>query len=1545
MSTESRKVQIVAEVDATPARAGFEEVKAGARDMAQAVEKSGKQAGEGIKGIGDGGEPAAQKLDRATKSIIASIQRSTAAMQAGGQANAQYFESIAQQRGINVDVLRPYLKGLDDAVAKNAAMNQAMHGSTVSAKQMEQALRGVPAQFTDIFTSIASGQQPLTVFLQQGGQLKDMFGGAGAAANALGSYVVGLVNPLTLAAATAGLLAVAYNQGSKEADALSQALIMTGNAAGASTPQLQAMAKAVAATVGATQGAANEAIAAAASTGKIAAGNIELVSQAALKLNRAVGASIQDTISDFAELGKEPVKASEKLNEKYNYLTASIYQQIKALEDQGKTLEAGALAQKAYADAMSGRADAVVANLGSIERAWKGIIDTSKRAWDAMLGVGRQATLADQIAEQKKVIEGLRDGSEVGNIDIAQKRLATLEAMATAQGKAAAATAAAGQQEQARIAWLKESDKYLSKAEKMEREITRARNEGAAAGASQAEIEKRIAKIREDLTEKPKKAGKSQEVKDAEELARILDRINGKQTGLDASYYTDLQKLFKGYQAGKLDLEKYRGAVESLTVSQKFHTDNLKAEADARKEAEKAQSAYFDHWQKYLGSLDDEARKLEDQALLWGLGKQALADLNLIRAEETLAKARDNGVSDDYLAKLEQEVELRRRIAQSTGQIEAREANKKAADDAAREWQRVSDDIAHSLTDAIFGGGKNGWELLVDTIKATVIRAYVQPVIQGGINSVLGSVIGAPAGQGNIFGSAVSLGAQAAGLSGLGSYTGAAGFLQLGSMASSFSTGLSAAAAGADLTAAIGAYQAAGMGATATSLGAGASAAGALGSSAGLVSGALSGVMTAAPYLAAGMLIAQQLGAFNGPTYHKGGAYLAGTDGSFTKASNSNVGNWGLTWGAYTSDRSRSYDDAMLGISAALAKQISTSIEQYGGQALDLTIASRFASDNDDWSEGAYRVMDQYGAVVADFYARYTKDANKALDQFSQDSARTLLAALQKTDLADEFDALFSSLDPFKASVAEINQLFERASAIQQQIASINGGIDAAFLSPAEQLQKAFAALGKTIPGTVQAYEDLVRAQNLQTSAGRDAAAGLLGTYQLWGQVQAESNKASDQQAQLYKQLMQLTGNTAELRRLELEALDPSNRAMQQRLWALEDERALLDKLAGAKATLASAYQTEASALQSTVDRMRGFATSLRDFRDSLLLGSASPLTPGQQYDEARRQFEATYAKARQGDETALQGLQQSASSFLEASRTYNASGAAYTLDFEAVRAALGDSAISAAAAADVAQLQLNVVKDQLKLLGDINDTGNTVAAGIESLRQAVLQAVASGVRPDAGSVGALTGGARGEWVTVGGAFDAYRSTAGATGLQVGNELTVFGANKSTLTQSQIRDYVNNLLASGQEQLIYTEAKAFGITLAELDQIMGWPVGDAEAWAKRNGLPAFAAGGYHPGGLALVGERGPELINFEAPAQILDSARTRDALSGTGSSAELVRELQTLRAEVRALREQQRAETAVIVEAQFGAADRNAQAIAGAQSAAHWAATTQPEIV
>lgn len=67
------------------------------------------------------------------------------------------------------------------------------------------------------------------------------------------------------------------------------------------------------------------------------------------------------------------------------------------------------------------------------------------------------------------------------------------------------------------------------------------------------------------------------------------------------------------------------------------------------------------------------------------------------------------------------------------------------------------------------------------------------------------------------------------------------------------------------------------------------------------------------------------------------------------------------------------------------------------------------------------------------------------------------------------------------------------------------------------------------------------------------------------------------------------------------------------------------------------------------------------------------------------------------------------------------------------------------------------------------------------------------------------------------------------------------------------------------------------------------------------GVPAFAAGGWHQGGLRLVGEEGPEL-EATGPARIYSATQTRAMLSGGGDTAEVVAELRALRAEHAAMR-------------------------------------------
>lgn len=290
-----------------------------------------------------------------------------------------------------IQAMRSSLGTADDQIARTGN----------SAKQTAAALRMLPAQFSDIAVSLQAGQSPFQVLLQQGSQIKDSFGGIGPALASTGRYALSLVNPFTVAAAAVTALALAYKQGSDEQTAFDKAIIQSGNIAGATSSSLAAMAKSISATVGTTREAA-AALTEFVQSGKFTGDQLQEMTTAAVAWENATGRAVSDTIAEFAKLADDPVKAAAQLNDEYHFLTAAVYEQITALEKQGNTEEAAALAQKAYADALRDRSTQVIQSLGYIETAWKNIKESAASAWDAMLGVGREQTPQQRLEELNK---------------------------------------------------------------------------------------------------------------------------------------------------------------------------------------------------------------------------------------------------------------------------------------------------------------------------------------------------------------------------------------------------------------------------------------------------------------------------------------------------------------------------------------------------------------------------------------------------------------------------------------------------------------------------------------------------------------------------------------------------------------------------------------------------------------------------------------------------------------------------------------------------------------------------------------------------------------------------------------------------------------------------------------------------------------------------------------------------------------------------------------------------------------------------------------
>ncbi len=472
----------------------------------------GKLASEDLDSLGDTADEQAERLRR----LIRQIDPVGAA-----------FEKLSKQRKLLQDAFSKDLLREDDYKHFNSLLDKQqkslagigtqLEKTGMSAAQTANAMRMVPAQFTDIVVSLASGQAPLTVLLQQGGQLKDMFGGIGPAIKGLGTYVTGIINPFTLAAAAVGTLGLAYYQGSKEQDEFYKSLTMTGNLLGKTTGQLADIAASVASTSNSTERAASSVLSSLVSAGKVAEGSLRNATAAILKTSDATGIATEQLVSDFNDIAADPVNAITKLNDKYHFLTLSTYEQIKALQDEGNSTEAARVATEAYSTTLQQRADSIKANLGTLEKAWDALGNKAAKAWDAMLNVGRTGTLEEQLADAERALENARKSQGLGNgmwnvygvnyqggdgaVQEAQKQVDNLKNQIATEGVLTSAISEHNKREQDAIKLQQEANKsgemYTTNSERRAKAIQNEARFLQAGAITAEEYAKRVSRINE----------------------------------------------------------------------------------------------------------------------------------------------------------------------------------------------------------------------------------------------------------------------------------------------------------------------------------------------------------------------------------------------------------------------------------------------------------------------------------------------------------------------------------------------------------------------------------------------------------------------------------------------------------------------------------------------------------------------------------------------------------------------------------------------------------------------------------------------------------------------------------------------------------------------------------------------------------------------------------------------------------------------------------------------------------------------------------------
>lgn len=564
----------------------------------------------------------------------------------------------------------------------------------ITFKQEQAALRGLPAQFTDIVVSLQGGQAPLTVLLQQGGQIKDMFGGIVPALKATGGAILGLINPATILAGVFATLGIAAYSGSNELTDFNRALIQTRGLSGVTANEFADFRTQLDATI-TTSTKAAAALTAIQAGGRVAGEAFVEVAEAAIKVEKATGESFTKVIEDFNALGKDPVDAAVRLDEKYRFLTASVLAQADALVKQGKEQEAVTLLQRELASAATETADKMIEQAGYIERAWAGVKSIVSETWDALKDIGRDESAAQQIAklqadqqrlvqnfyggDEEKARESTRYQSNRDRIELLQKQIETSKAAAETESAAerqrAAATAATSRvlrQYESGLDSVKKAEIELANIRRDNEKIRAAGNVSSDLAAKLTEVEAQAVK---KLAEAKEKSGKTRagalDTTSVTEVRSNLSLINSEYDGYykrvtalgeanivsaEATYRSQVAILEAQKQAVSKSYDDQLAEINKLQENKKNSTAQNISLANQETKAEDAKAKALQEIDAKLDVLQTrEAGRVAERTRNIAAYKAAL-DSQLESLREQGARAADGVGRGDRNAALNQQI-------------------------------------------------------------------------------------------------------------------------------------------------------------------------------------------------------------------------------------------------------------------------------------------------------------------------------------------------------------------------------------------------------------------------------------------------------------------------------------------------------------------------------------------------------------------------------------------------------------------------------------------------------------------------------------------------------------------------------------------------------------------------------------------------------------------------------------------------------------------------------------------------------------------------
>ncbi|EHB8339683.1 phage tail tape measure protein [Escherichia coli] len=341
-------------------------------------------------------------------------------------------------------VSESFKKQADAAEQSLGRQARAAQKAGISLGQYKAAMRTLPAQFTDIVTQLAGGQNPFLIMLQQGGQISDSFGGPLSLLTLLKEELLGIrdatdsaedslsdtANALAENARNAGelgrfmsvarlaagggvaalaALAAAAWQAEQADRALLRSLTLTGGAAATTTAELWKMAGVISDEAGGGVRQVAENLARLAESGKYTAGQLRIMGETSQRWLQTVGDDAGKVEKAFEGIAADPVKALASLNQQYNFLSVSQLRHIDELERTKGKQAAVTEAMNLFADVMNARLEQLDKAATPVEKIWDDVKTWTADAW-AWIGdhtLGALSLITDVVAgtvEQVKLL-------------------------------------------------------------------------------------------------------------------------------------------------------------------------------------------------------------------------------------------------------------------------------------------------------------------------------------------------------------------------------------------------------------------------------------------------------------------------------------------------------------------------------------------------------------------------------------------------------------------------------------------------------------------------------------------------------------------------------------------------------------------------------------------------------------------------------------------------------------------------------------------------------------------------------------------------------------------------------------------------------------------------------------------------------------------------------------------------------------------------------------------------------------------------------------